>query len=91
MIKRNPNEKVTLRVRDIDKIKQNATVEALEVITLFPLLALRDSEGFGKKRLLRFKEKFEDIVDAYFEGYLTLEDARQTLIDEVDIEINRGG
>lgn len=90
-IKRNPNDKVTLRVRDIDKIKQNATVEALEVLTLFPLLALRDTEGFGKKRLLRFKDKFDEMVDSYYAGYITLEDIRQTLIDEVDIEINRGG
>ena len=90
-IKRNPNEIVKLKVRDIDRIKKNATAEALEVLTIFPLLALRDSEGFGKKRLLRFNEKMESIAEAYFEGYISLEDIRQTLIDEVDIKIDKGG
>lgn len=94
-IKRDPNEKITIRVRELDKIKEKvsnkAVDEALQVLTIFPLLALRDSEGFGKKRLLRFKAKFDETIQAYFEGYVTLEDVRQTLIDEVGIEINKGG
>lgn len=90
-IKRKPNDEIRLKVRELDKVKEKATIEAIEVMTIFPLLALRDSEGFGKKRLMRFKDKFEEITQAYFEGYITLEDVRQVLIDEVGIEINKGG
>lgn len=88
-IKRNPNDIVKMKVRDVEKIKQKAIMDALEVLVIFPLLALRDSEGFGKKRLLRFKEKFDGLLVAYDDGEVSLEDVRQVLIDEVGIKITR--
>lgn len=81
----------TLTQNQIDQLKKEATLEATKkafiIILGFPMLALRDQFGFGKKRLNEFMGKMLDIYDAYEEGYITLEDLHETINKETGVKI----
>lgn len=53
------------------------------------LLVLHDEFGFGRKRLMRVYTRVADMADALNKGLLTFADIRQTLIEEVDIDIEQ--
>lgn len=85
-------EKVyTFTQAQIDNMKEEATKEATRrafVLMLgFPLLALRDVENFGKKRLTRFTDKVFDIYDAFNEDRLTMEDMHKVIEEETGVTI----
>lgn len=90
MTKINPNRKVTMRFRDIQKLKQEATATAVQITNLFPLIVLRDEFGFGKVRLERYMEKYNEVIEAYNEDYITLEDVAETIEQETGISIAKG-
>lgn len=81
----------TLTQAQIDKIKEEATKAATKrafVIMLgLPLLALRDTFGFGKKRLTRFTDKVFEIYEAYNDDRLNLEDLHKTIENETGVSI----
>lgn len=87
MSKLNPKQQVNMTVRQIEKIKENATDRAVNIVSLFPLLVLRDNFGFGEKRLKRYQGKFKEMFSAYNEGYIDLEDIAKVLKEETNIEI----
>lgn len=80
-----------LKMSDIEKIKADATKEAAKQAFLYmvalPLLVLRDRFGFGKTRCERFYEAVSALLDCYNDGYLTVEDIRETLEKELEITI----
>lgn len=82
-----PNTQITMTVKEKEKMKKKAIADALQIITLFPLLALRDEFGFGEKRLKRFMDRMHNDIDAYEKGYLDLADVATTLKKEVNIEV----
>lgn len=90
-------KRYTLTQAQIDKIKDDATMDATKRAFLmmlgFPLLALHDEFGFGKQRLNRFMEKMLDIYAAYEEDYIDLTDLHEVIMQEtgVTIEENRKG
>ena len=89
MVKKlNPNRKVTLTVREINKLKENATIRAVQITQLFPLMILRDKYGFGSKRLADFQEHYGNMLDAYNKGYIKLEDIALTIYEETGVKID---
>ena len=89
--KLNPNRKVTMTVREINKLKENATIRAVQITQLFPLMVLRDKYGFGSKRLSEYQKHYNDLWDAYNKGYLKLEDIANTIYEETGIKVGQGG
>lgn len=51
------------------------------------LFTLKEKFGFGKVRLKRYHDMFEDLCDSVIRDYLTLEDIVDYLKDEYDIEL----
>ena len=86
--KLNPNRKVTMTVREINKLKENATIRAVNITQLFPLMILRDKYGFGSKRLADFQKHYDDMWDAYNKGYVKLEDIARTIYEETGVKID---
>ena len=81
------NKEVKLTPKDLQKLKDGATEEAISVINLIPLMVLRDKFGFGKVRLERYLEHLNDTIDSFNKGYIDLVDVAKTLEEEVDIKI----
>ncbi|WP_373710898.1 hypothetical protein [Jeotgalibaca porci] len=82
---------VKLTNEKIYKIKEEATTQALAMILPLAMLALRDAEGFGKKRLLRFHDKILEINDDINDGRLNIKDIEDVIGEEVGIKFTDGG
>ena len=80
-------QKFTFTIKQMEQMKAKAMNDAIEVLTLFPLLTLRDEYGFGEKRLKKFLEHMQSNIDAYNEGRIKLEDVARVLDEEVNIKI----
>lgn len=81
----------TLKQSDIDRIKKDATDDAvgkaLILMLGLPCMALRDKFGFGKIRLERFTDETLDLFDSFNKGYITFEDCLNCLQEETGISI----
>lgn len=90
-MKLNPNRQVTYSMKEIRKIKSDAREqglhEALRITSMLPMLALRDEYGFGQARMKRYLEKYHEILEAYLEDYITLEDVVEVMQDEIKIDM----
>lgn len=83
-------QEVKLTNEKVYQIKQEATKQALTMILPLAMLALRDSEGFGKKRLLRFHDKILEINQDMNDGRLNLADIESVIGAEVGIKFVDG-
>lgn len=83
-------QEVRLTNEKIYQIKADATTQALTMILPLAMLALRDSEGFGKKRLLRFHDKILEINQDMNDGRLNLADIESVIGAEVGIKFVEG-
>lgn len=84
--KLNPNRKVTMTVREIEKMKKETTNTAIQITNYFPLWVLRTKFGFGKKRLIRYMTEYHDLLDSYNKDYVSLLDIAEQLEKEVNVE-----
>ncbi len=90
--KSNQNKlRINIKQDELNKIRKqavsDATEKALLLVMALPLMALRDEFGFGKKRLERFSEKMEYLLDSFDKGYITIQDLHDCLKEEVGVEI----
>ena len=76
----------TLNQQQMDQLKEQATISALDVIIGFSMLAIRDEFEFGHNRLMKFHKRFFDISEAYNEGYISTEDVWSTIEKETGIK-----
>lgn len=88
----NKSQKVyTLTQAQIDEIKRDISIQstkrAFHIMLAFPLMAMRDEFGFGKKRLQRIIDRILETYDAYEEKYITLEDLHTAIEDETGVAI----
>lgn len=81
------NQQIMMTPKQIERMKRDVIRDTLRVMKVFPLLALRDSFGFGKVRLTRYMDKFDDILDSYNKDYIDLVDVAKVIKDEVDIDV----
>ena len=77
------NQRVKNR-RDADKL----ITTSWRITLLLALWALHDDFGFGNKRLSQFIAKVFDLLDSYTKGYVSIDDLRDTLKKETNIDIS---
>ena len=85
MKKKNPSR--MLRESDIRKIKKEAADAAVRYTLVLFLNAMRDSEGYGVKRLKRVYEAIEYLADSVSRGYVKIADLEKVLKEEANINI----
>ena len=78
-------ETIQLTRKDYEALKEAERMNAANIVNLIPLLILRDKFGFGKVRLERYLEHFQDAVDSLNKGHLDLKDVQKVMMDEVKI------
>lgn len=85
--KQKNKQKITLTLKELQAVKDNATQKAVKITHLFPLWVLRTKHGFGEKRLREFMEQYADLLDSYNKGYVSLPDIAKQLEEEVNIKL----
>ena len=76
---------VTVTNKELIQMKEEAIGKAAERINLMPLLILRDKFGFGKVRLERYLRYYDEMVEAFNEGRIMLDDIEAVMLEEVKI------
>ena len=84
-------ETIQLTRKDYETLKEAERMNAASIINLIPLIILRDKFGFGKIRLERYLEYYQEAVDSLNKGYLDLNDVQRVLLDEVKIKFYEEG
>lgn len=85
------NKPVTMTTKELDKLAQKMTNNAVEIVNLIPLLILRDKFGFGKVRLSRYLEYYNEAIEDFNNDRFDLKDIEKMLLEEVKIGIWRDG
>ena len=80
------NKPIELSPKQIQKMKDEATMQAVSITNILPLLVLRDEFGFGKKRLQQYIDALNRQVDAFNGGYISLKD----VVDAINAETGLG-
>jgi len=83
------NKPITMTAKEVEKLKQELTNNAVEIVNLIPLLILRDKFGFGKVRLSRYLEYYSEAIEDFNNDRFDLQDIEQMLLEEVKIGIWR--
>ncbi len=88
--KQRNKQKVTMTVKELEKVKRNTAKKAVRITHLFPLWVLRTKHGFGEKRLRRFMAEYAELLDAFNKDYVSLPDIAQQLEKETGIRLDEG-
>ena len=78
-------ETIQLTRKDYDALKEAERMNAANIINLIPLIILRDKFGFGKVRLERYLNHYQEAIESLNEGYLDLKDVERVMLEEVKI------
>lgn len=81
---------VTITKKEQEKMQRKATSDAVQITNLFNLWVLRTKYGFGPKRLGEFMEYYNDLLDSFNKGYISLPDIAQQLEKETGIRLDEG-
>lgn len=73
----------------LDKIQAEMSGQISRDFMAMTMLVLHDEYGFGNKRLLHVYARVADMADSLNQGLLTFADIRQTLIEEVNIDVEK--
>ena len=84
--KKNPVRQ--FRESDIRRIKKEAEDAAVRYALVLFLNVMRDTEGYGVKRLKRVYAAIEYLADSVARGYVKLQDSEKALKEEADIIIS---
>lgn len=80
-----------LSIRQIEDMKrravQEATGAAWVLMMAIPVMVLMDKHGFEREQLGQVVDEILEKYEAFEQGYFTLDDARQVLLDEAGAEI----
>lgn len=89
---KNPVKTYTLTGDQVEKIKNDAAREAMDVAFMamlsLPLITLHDKFGFGKQRLEKFADGVLEEWKCFDEGYVTIDDLKKILERETGIKIS---
>lgn len=80
---------VTITAKEQEKMQRKATNDAVQITNLFNLWVLRTKYGFGPKRLREFMEYYNDLLDSFNKGYVSLPDIAQQLEKETGIRLDK--
>ncbi len=70
---------------DIIKAKREAQAQAINYAWAIFFTAMRDKEGYGKKRLRRVWDAVNELSDSISQGYVNVKDLMRTLETEAGI------
>ena len=76
---------IELSPKQIQKMKDDATMQAVNITNILPLLVLRDEFGFGKKRLQQYIDALNRQLDAFNGGHISLKDVVGTINAETGL------
>lgn len=83
---------INIKKNDINQIKESATNEAVSrafvLMMNVPLIVLRDTFGFGQKRLEKFLTEVKKNMDCLTEGYVSFEDLKNALEKETGVKVD---
>ena len=85
MAKKSGNTKVLVTEKEYKKMKRLQTALATDFALAGVYTALRDTYGFGQKRLVRLHEKVHKLFEEIDEGRIDLADLYQMIQDECGI------
>lgn len=88
-MKVNPRRR-SATVADVNKAKNQAQQYAIAASWAIFFTALRDKEGWGKKRLNRLWAEVNELADSITRGYVTVPDLVKTLAEEAEIYLEFG-
>lgn len=75
--------------RENEKIK-NAIADELSYVAIVALaMAAHDEFDFGRKRIMRLVTRFLNEFNAMADGYASLEDMKETLLEETGIDFDK--
>ena len=84
-------EKKGVTAQDLKKLQDLTTQEAINHTTSAILasvaLVVHDKLGFGQVRTMRLLKDIEDQFDSVLKGYITVDDLKKTVSDELGIEM----
>lgn len=80
------NKPITITQKERDKMQLKATEDAVQIIGAFDVWVLHN-QGWGEKRLRRFMEERDDLLDSYNKKFVTLPDIARQLYKETGIRI----
>lgn len=83
--KKNPT--VQMRASDVKKLKAQCTKDALEASMAIFLTVMHDKEGYGITRLRRLHDKLNAYAEMVSEGYVSIKELKDALVDEMGIRI----
>lgn len=80
-----------LSVSQLEEMKRRAVREATEatwvLMLAIPVMVLMDKHGFDQEQLGKAVDEILEKYEAYEQGYFTLDDARQVLLEEAGTTI----
>ena len=72
----------------MDECVNNIKLNTIDTMLLLSASTLRDEFGFGKDRLARFIERFNDKAECLVDGFCTWDDQMTTLAEECGIKLS---
>lgn len=72
----------------IDAFVARCKTAIFSSMTCLTLMILRDEWGFGRTRGDRFMEQFNNKAECLFKDYVSWEDFRETIMEEMGIDVN---
>ena len=86
MAKKKVNPKrIPVTQADINKIKREVQLKAINYAWSIFFTVMVDKEGYGKVRLKRIWQEVSNLSDSIAKGYVKVEDLMKTLNDEMGI------
>ena len=82
------NKMVEQKAYKLLKEKADECVDnVMKIVTTVALWVLRTKFGYGKERLARFIEEYNELIDSINKGYLNFDDINEALKSEVGTNI----
>lgn len=72
----------------MDECVNNIKMNTIDTMLILSASTLRDEFGFGKERLCRFIERFNNKAECMVDGFCTWSDQMTTLAEECGIELS---
>ena len=85
---RKGNGTKTFEQKKINRLKNQWTDNAIDLVGYAFLLALRDGENYGKARMQRVQKRVCEICQSMYESRLTVKDIKETLEKEVGVNMD---
>lgn len=84
-------QKQGLTAKDIKAIEDSSALKGIDfavsgMIASF-VITLHDKWGWGHVRIKRLLEQVDDVFDSIDKDYVTIEDLRKVILEEIEIEL----